>query len=61
MAVEAFLPMDLLMDACILLSVQLMLGGLHARRLVLALCALCAYTLCAYRFGTCLGWLRRWP
>ena len=37
MSLEAVLPIDLLMDACILTAVQLALGRLHLRRLLRAL------------------------
>lgn len=60
MAVEAYLPMDLLMDAFILCAVQLALGRFQLRRLVRALALLCAHTLLAAFAGARLNWLRGW-
>ena len=58
MSLEAVLPVDLLMDACILTAVQLALGRLHLRRLLRALLLLCFYSILSFFPG--LGWLRSW-
>ena len=61
MSIEATLPIDLLMDACILTAVQLALGRLHARRLLRALVALCLYSILSALLGNRFRWLRSWP
>lgn len=61
MSIEATLPIDLLMDACILTAVQLALGRLHARRLLRALLALCLYSILSALLGNRFRWLRSWP
>ena len=61
MSIESFLPIDLLMDACILAAVQLALDRLHLRRLLRALLALMTYSILAAFLGRRLIWLRTWP